>query len=375
MNMRRAASVSVVTNLPSMGQQSMLGYGQMLLGAVRDSGRQAIELSHSGVVTGTLARLGASRLTRMAQRFDRVVSTPLELVTKRAQILHVADHSNAVYMPLIRADYTVVTVHDMIPFLCAAGELSGFEPSRAGRAWMAVVRQQLCKADSIVCDSESTRRDVIRIAGVDESRIRTIPLAVFQTLSRVDAETIGRIRTSSGLGPGEKVVIHIGRNFYKNRETVIDAFAELKRLESGVRLVMVGAMNADLADRARRLGLVDDIVVLKHVAGSDMSALYSMADVLVFPSLYEGFGYPVLEAQMCGTPVVASHAGSLAEVAGSSVSKVEPRDARGIADAIAAVLSSESERHRLIEAGYGNVQKFSYERWFTRQMAVYRDFD
>ena len=136
--------------------------------------------------------------------------------------------------------------------------------------------------------------------------------AVFQPMEPASAEACADLRARLGLPSEAPLILHVGRNWYKNRETVLEVTAKVRETRPDVHLVMVGALTPALADQAARLGLTDALHVLDRVTQEDMPTLYTTAAVLLFPSHYEGFGLPVLEAQMCGTPVVCSDKGGTA---------------------------------------------------------------
>jgi glycosyltransferase involved in cell wall biosynthesis len=122
-----------------------------------------------------------------------------------------------------------------------------------------------------------------------------------------------------------------------------------------------------------RLGLSAFVHIVPQIAAEDMATLYTTADLLLFPSLYEGFGYPVLEAQMCGTPVIGSNAGSLPEVAGDAARLFDPDDVSGMADAAVSLLEDEDAAADLVHAGHRNAARFPHARWVADHVALWRE--
>jgi glycosyltransferase involved in cell wall biosynthesis len=229
----------------------------------------------------------------------------------------------------------------MIPYLARDGRLPGWKPSPTGRWLMNRITARLAKVDHIVCVSHATKRDLLSYVDIPEDRVSVIHNAVFQPMQPAPPETCGDLRTRLGLPAEAPLILHVGRNFYKNRETVLDVAATVRQSRPDVHLVMVGALTPALAAQAARLDLADALHVLPRVAREDMATLYTTASVLLFPSIYEGFGLPVLEAQMCGTPVVCSDAGSLREVAGEGTT-FPAHDVDALAEGVLSALQAGS---------------------------------
>jgi glycosyltransferase involved in cell wall biosynthesis len=295
---------------------------------------------------------------------DRFIVTPLALAGRQAPIVHVVDPGNILYLNVIRHAASVVTVHDVIPFLCVEGRLRGFTPTAAGRRLLAAIRHSLKRVDQIICVSECTRRDLLSLVALDPGRVTTIPNAVFQPMQRAEPEACARVRQRLGLPTDAPIVLHVGSNdFYKNRLAVVGVFAKLAARHASARLLFVGPRTPDLEERAAALGVADRVQYVDKVPANDLAAVYSLASVLLFPSLYEGFGYPVLEAQLCGTPVVCSNAGSLPEVGGNAVLAADPLDVDALAAAVDRVLTEPDLCASLRRAGAENAHRFDPVSW------------
>ena len=150
----------------------------------------------------------------------------------------------------------------------------------------------------------------------------------------------------------------------------MDSQAYWQQLWSSASLGLAGHVEVNAT--VERLRLEQDVVFLGHVPDEDIPALYSLADLLVMPSLYEGFGLPPLEAMACGTPVVASNATSLPEVVGDAGLLVAPREACALAEAIETVLSDSQLRNRMVERGLARASTFTWERTAEETASVYR---
>lgn len=341
----------------------MIGYGEMIVEVARQSDYEVVEF-RSASFFGRLLPSGFQGLSRkLANNLDRFLVTPLKLAGKRADIVHVVDPGNAVYLPVIRHRRSIVTVHDMIPYLARDGKVPGWRPTRMGRRLMDRITAQLAKVDHIVCVSNATKRDLLAYVGIPEEQVSVIHNAVFQPMAPESPNACAELRARLSLPAEAPLILHVGRNFYKNRETVLEVVAKVRVERPDVRLVMVGALAPQLEAQAERLGLREALHVLPRVAREDMATLYTTAAVLLFPSHYEGFGLPVLEAQMCGTPVVCSDRGALPEVAGEQAVSFPADDIVGFHQAVLDALSAPRRGAKLLPG--------DFSAWFSDHHALY----
>ncbi len=298
--------------------------------------------------------------------FQRIVwaqlGLPVRLLADRASVLLSPVPEGTLLAPVPQ----VIVVHDLIPL-----HLPGSFP-RQYLYFRHVVPRILRSSRAIVTDSESTRRDVVSFYGVDASRVSVVPCGYDRARFRVGLDA-SAVKDKHGL---ERYVLFVGNLFpHKNLPVLFEAFALLARRFPHA-LVIAGRKDAryypSLAAQARALGAADRVRFLDYVPSEDLPALYAGADALVLPSLYEGFGLPVLEAMACGTPVIASRAGSLPEATGDGAVLVESSDVRALAAAMEAVLSDPGERERLRHRGFAQVARFGWERTALEMLEVLR---
>jgi glycosyltransferase involved in cell wall biosynthesis len=214
---------------------------------------------------------------------------------------------------------------------------------------------------------------VIRILRLPPERLFVIPEAAGPAFHPQDAVAIEVVRRRYGLeGP---FLLSVGSlEPGKNRERLLQAFARLQARGLKHALVVAGQRAwryEGEAPLARRLGLADSVRFLGHVPQADLPALYSAADLFVFPSLYEGFGLPALEALACGTPVVASNVSALPEVVGDAALQVSPLDVEALADAMERLLRDDRLRSDLRERGLERAAQFSWEKAARQTAEVY----
>ncbi|MBC7251223.1 MAG: glycosyltransferase family 4 protein [Anaerolineae bacterium] len=274
-----------------------------------------------------------------------------EMARRSPDVLFVPAH----VLPLVHPKRTVVTVHDLgyRYYPTAHRPLDRFYLDLSTRYHARV-------ATHILADSQATRGDLIREYGADPERITVVYPGVDESLRRMDEAVIATARAKYGI-PGE-YVLYIGTlHPRKNLVRLVEAFAALK--SETVSLVIAGQkgwLYDSIFARVREVGLAERVLFTGYVADADLPALLSGARVFAFPSLYEGFGFPVLEAMACGVPVVCSHASSLPEVAGDAALLVDPLDTAAWAAALERALVDEELRADLVRRGYVQVRRFSW---------------
>ena len=253
------------------------------------------------------------------------------------------------------AGRAVVTVHDLS--FEREPKLMGFRDRFFFRT---MVPRSVRRADRVVAVSERTRRDLVERYGADEHKIVVIPNGVDEGF------------TPDGPGrDGAPYLLFVGA--LQRRKDPLAAIEALSLADSDLRLVLVGPDKGAANDARRtvaRLGLTDRVEFAGHVEKPALAALYRGAEALVFPSRYEGFGLPVLEAMASGTPVVASSAGAIPEVAGEAAVLVEPGDPVALAGGIERALA---DRERLVRAGLERARLYSWTETARHTLAVYRD--
>jgi glycosyltransferase involved in cell wall biosynthesis len=261
-------------------------------------------------------------------------------------------------MPLACPVPSVVTVHDL-------GYLLYPEAHRPFDRWYLgwTTRRHARLAACVIADSEATRADLIRHYQTDPERIVTVYPGRDESLTRVDApEAISAAKTRYAID-GDYLLYLGTLQPRKNLVRLVEAFAHLQPLTPGLHLVLAGKkgwLYDDLFARAEALGLRDCVLFIGYLADDDKAPLLSGARALVYPSLYEGFGFPVLEAMACGTPVLTSNVSSLPEVVGDAALLVDPLDVDVIAEGMSRLITDDELRVTLVEKGYAQVRKFSW---------------
>lgn len=224
-------------------------------------------------------------------------------------------------------------------------------------------RWNMNRADMLVAISEATKQDAMNLLKV-KTRIEVIPLAAdSRTFYRASSPDVASVMKKYGIQK-PYILSVCTLEPRKNLRALLEAYGMIERPER-IRLVLVGMKGwktSDLYEMMKKHRLADGIVVTGYVPSRDLAPLYSGASVFAFPSLYEGFGLPVLEAMQCGCPVITSNVSSLPEVAGDACILVDPRDSQSLAAAIERVLASPSLRRSMARKGLIRARGFSWER-------------
>ncbi len=296
---------------------------------------------------------------------------PAALWRKKVDVLH----APAFLAPLAAPCPVVVTVHDVSYLLF---------PSYFSRWWVQylnlVMPRILASAAAIIAVSEHSKCDIIKFYGISPEKIRVIPHGVDHERFRPGAVLDAGWARSLGIEDG--YVLHVGTlTRRKNIPTLIRAIAELRdRGEWGSRqLVLAGAENRaiqgtqEVLKTITALGLGSSVLLTGRIPDKYMPGLYAAATLVVMPSVYEGFGFPVLEAMACGTPVVCSDSSSLPEVGGNAGIYFPCQDHHGMASAIAGVLGSEVKAQEMRRKGLERASHFSWQRAANETIAVYRE--
>jgi glycosyltransferase involved in cell wall biosynthesis len=225
-------------------------------------------------------------------------------------------------------------------------------------------RHSAAAARRIIADSKATAHDLIALINTPPEKIRVVHPGVDEMLKPVeDREEIDDLRRRLGI-PGP-YILHVGSiQPRKNLTRLVEAFATLLDEMEDLYLVLAGRPGwgyRPLFDRIQKLGLSGRVIVPGYVADEDLSTLYSGAEVYAFPSLYEGFGFPALEAMACKTPVVCANTSSLPELVQDAALTFAPTDVAALTNVLRKVLTEPSVKEKLIEYGYERVKRFSWE--------------
>ena len=264
---------------------------------------------------------------------------------------------------------TIVTIHDMSLRL-----YPHCHPVRRLLLNRPLMRVAIRQAASVVTVSHSARRDLLRFHGVPPDRVAVVHEAASPAFHPIDDRAaLERVRAHYGLPP--RFALYVGTiEPRKNLSRLVDAFAIARRRGIEQHLVCVGPYgwsSRDLAGRIEGLGIRDAVHFTGYVPFEDLPAIYNLGDFFVFPSLYEGFGLPVVEAMASGIPVLTSNTSSLGEIAGDAAATVDPTSTDALADAMFSLATNPELRRHLAQRGLQRARRFSWSQTAKDMLAVY----
>ena len=280
--------------------------------------------------------------------------------------------------PLFPTRPTVVTIHDLIPIV-----LPAYRGSARVRLYTRLATFAAQRANAVLADSYASARDAEKHLHIPREKIHVVHLAAHARFHPPSPSEIERVRAKYKLP--ENFVLYLGGfDVRKNVARVFETFGRLEnrdwRLETGDwKLVLAGKLPDVESDFfpnpkriAEKIGVLNRTDFIGFVAEEDKPALYAAARVFLYPSRYEGFGLPPLEAMACGTPVIVANTSSLPEVVGDAGVLLDANDGQGWSDALRELLSNETRWSELRARGIEQAKKFSWERAAQETMAVYR---
>ena len=365
--------ILLVGNYEKLEQQSMLRYAELLRDRLSAAGHE-VRLLRPRVLLGRI-RPGTVGIGKWLGYVDQYVlfRPALWRAARNADVVHVCDHSNAMYAGWIGDKPHVVTGHDLLAVRSALGEIPGNRTRWTGRIYQRWILASLRRARLVLCVSEQTRNELLRLSGLPAQRCRVVHNALNYPYRPMPAEEADTHLRALDLDPALPFFVHVGGNqWYKNRAGVLRLFAALIRHPAYAqhRLVMAGKPWTDeMRAVCTELDLHSRVDERVNVSNEQLRALYSRAEALLFPSLAEGFGWPIAEAQACGCPVATTGRAPMTEVGGEAAIYIDPDDIPGAAATIADGLT---QRTALIDAGLRNVQRFTAERLVAGCLDAYR---
>lgn len=282
-------------------------------------------------------------------------------------------HSPNFILPPVRQAASLLTVHDLSFIRHPQGAVEKL------RRWLErVVPASLARADHVLADSESTKQDLIDIFSVNPESVTVVGAGVEERFRPItDAQLLDAVRRRYRLPAGQPFILSLGTlEPRKNFTGLIQAFSQSPVQETHHLAIAGGKgwLYEDIFAAAAASPVASRIHLLGFVADDDLPALYNLADVFAYPSHYEGFGIPVIEAMACGTPVVCANNSCLPEVAGQAALQITATDTEALAEALARLATDAELRQAAIAEGFRQAGRFTWSVAAERLLAVYRRF-
>lgn len=307
------------------------------------------------------------------RRFRRLIFVqdqiflPFEISSKKIDLFH-ALHLN---IPLLKASKIVVSIHDLIPFIFPKQYLL----SNSSRLWYYLQLKLLHKADRIIVISNHTKKDLIKLIGIPEDKIKII----YYGLNSIYKEPVNEdewLKLKDEFRINKEYILYVGG--FDRRKNIPFLISILKFLKEklDILLILTGAYtkkDSYLFKLAKELGLEQDVIFTGFLEPQRLRILYKFAKVLVFPSLYEGFGLPLIEAMASGCPIVAFNCSSIPEIVMDAGILLEPEDKNGFIKATISVIENKNLRAELIDKGLRRAEDFSWQRSAQQTLETYQE--
>lgn len=350
--MSNRPKILFVGNYPPDRQHSMRLFCDTLSEGVREKGFHVSVVKPVERCGALLKRVKASR--KWFGYIDKYLLFPpsFRRAAAEADIVHICDHSNAVYGQSLGGRPWLVTCHDLLAVRSALGEFSENPTRSSGRILQKWILGSLKKAPCVVPISEATKRDVVRLVGDAHSPAPVIRNGLNYPYQPLPTDDVGgELMPLLGNRIASGYVLHVGGDvWYKNREIVLKSFAGAVSTigDDTLSLVLVGPRNRQLLKLAQSLGIAGRTVFREAVSARELNALYCGARAFIFPSLAEGFGWPVLEALACGCATATSDREPMTEVAGHAATYCNPESVGSVKEALCFLLqeSKPDREHR-----------------------------
>jgi len=305
-------------------------------------------------------------------RILRYLSYPQQMKQLGKGVFHVIEHG---YAHLLKEsnlkDKGIVTVHDLIPMLKWKGMISGMKSGGKPRFSMYSL-SFLENARKIIAISENTKKDLVHLLGLNPNKIDVIYYGVGSEFKPNTETSKKELRQCLGLPHHTKLILITGQEQYKNHQACLQAMQIIeKKYDRPVQIVRLGKNNNHWQEIKECHNLENEIINIETLALSKVAELYNSVDMLLFPSHYEGFGRPPIEAMACGLPVVCSNAASLPEVIGDAALVSQPDDYKQISENVLSILNNNDLEKDLIERGFKNALRFSWTKNIEKTINIY----
>lgn len=376
--------IILIGNYPPDKQESMERFAQMLHQGFQKAGYSTI-IWRPKAFFASRAKSTVQGFGKWLGYLDKWILFPLILRWRflfgnykaNNTRVHICDHSNAMYLNHVPSEHAGITCHDVLAIRGAFGFADAYCPASSfGKILQQWILGNLVTAKRLACVSQFTLNQLIGLADTLHPRAaktgwQVIHNAFNAPFNRIDSERALDVVRSLGYDADMPFLLHVGSNLErKNRRILLDI---VKHLGDGWRgnICFAGqALTNDFLDHAASLGLRDRVYSIVKPNHEGLVALYNTCDAFIFPSFSEGFGWPVIEAQACGAPVVASNIAPMPEIGGSGALYADPYRPEEFAGQLTSLASPET-RAAIINSGYENIKRFEPDLMMDAYLAMY----
>ncbi len=310
---------------------------------------------------------------------DKFVLFPalLRRAARRADIVHITDHSNAIYVRQLRGQPHLVTCHDMLAIRSALGLVPENPVGATGKILQKSILSNLNRARAVACVSQNTREQLLQLSRLSENVVSVVENGLNYPYAPMPAAQADALITRYFDGAVRPFVLHVGGNqWYKNREGVLQIYRALREQmgERAPQLVMVGKTFTPAMEEMCARHDLGAVIRVVGATNEELRAFYSRAQAFLFPSLAEGFGWPIVEAQACGCRVLTTDLPPMNGIGGEAAQLCDPQDVAGVAAQLRVLLQEDdAQRTARIAAGLENAQRFTTASMIDKYERLYRE--
>ena len=309
----------------------------------------------------------------LPSRFNLPIGLSKAIKDANLNIFHLPSHWPTQISPFIRNVNVkkVITIHDLIPVLFQKNLPIEY------KLWGPSLKLIKNKIDYIITDSNNTKNDCIKYLKIPEEKIRVIYLAADEKYKVLDNKILLQDELKKKYNIDIPFILYVGNvESRKNVSLLINSFYKLKKQGIKHKLVLIGARKFgfnQIQELVTKLNLSDEVIFTGYIPNEDLVKFYNVADVFVFPSLYEGFGLPPLEAMACGCPVITSNTSSLPEVVGDAGIMFDPYDSDALTGEMYKILTNKDLKEELSKNSVARAKMFSWEKAARETWQVYEE--
>ena len=371
----------LIGNYPKDNQESMNRFALMLQDGFRFGGFET-EIIRPLVFFGFFFNNTNSGLGKWLGYLDKWLLFPIVLRltvlihNNQKYIYHICDHSNSFYLKQLPKNQSVITCHDVLAIRGALGYKDAFcNASRMGVMLQKWILKNLIEATKVACVSKFTLNQLTELSKNQNplnQDWRVIHNSLNDNFIAFDVEISTNIFKSHGINMRKPFILHVGSNLPRKNRSILIEVLNIVKHEWGGNVIFAGqGMDDSLISLAKSYNIEDRILEIKKPSHTLLNALYCSCTAFIFPSFSEGFGWPIIEAQACGAPIIASNLEPLPEISGRMAMHVNPNNPFEFVEALKSILSNESGRNQLIEKGFQNVKHFTKENMINQYLKLY----
>ena len=365
--------IFLIGNYPLLGTTSMYLYANLLKKIIKNRGHR-VEILRSAVVLNKY-NFKIKILKKYLGYIDNYIIFGFKLYNKikKNDVVHICDQANSILFPFLKTKNLILTCHDLINVkLLSSKSLKRL--SITGNIYQRLILHFIKKFKKIICVSESTKKDLIKITNIKKKNIQVIHNALNQDFQPMKQRKRKKILNKKKLN--FKFFLHVGgNNWYKNKEALVCIFSEFLKIEKNknYKLILAGKkISEELELLIEKLKLKNSIINLVNLNNETICALYSDAEALIFPSITEGFGWPIIEAQACGCPVFTSKFRPMTEIGKDSAYYFNPNKQIESAKIINSKLKF---KNTIIKKGFKNLERFKLSIISKQYLDFYKNLN